>query len=144
MVVVVAKGLGRADLTPCPGRRSRSRSHVRLRSPRRDRNAGGLSSGKGSNKSRKPRGGGGKNSNNSSHDNSSRKDDGNKDDSAKDSNKSKDPSFSSPSSLTEAWDSSFFTTPTLLLLTSLGFVISWIPILDKLSLGGRLRHCIQT
>ena len=125
-------------------RRSRSRSRVRSRSPRRDRNTGGSGSGRGSNRSRKPRGGGGNKGNNSSHDSSNRKDDDKKDDPAKDSNKSKDPSFSSPSSLVEAWDSSFFTAPALLLLTSLGLVVSWIPSLDKLPLGGRLRHCIQT
>ena len=52
--------------------------------------------------------------------------------------------MSSPSSFAEAWESSFFTASALLLLTSLGFVVSWVPTLDKLPLGGRLRHCIQT
>ena len=43
----------------------------------------------------------------------------------------------------EAWDSSFFTAPALLLLTTLGFVVNSVPTLDKLPLGGRLRLCIQ-
>ena len=43
----------------------------------------------------------------------------------------------------EAWGSSFFTAPAILLLTSLGFVVSCIPALDKLPLGGRIRHCIR-
>ena len=126
-------------------RRSRSRHRSRSRSPRRDRNAGGSGPSRGSNRSRKPRGGGGnKSSNNNSHDNSTKKDDIKKEDTDKDSNRSKNPCFSSPSSFMEAWDSSFFTAPALLLLTSLGLVVSWIPTLDKLPLGGRLRHCIQT
>ena len=43
----------------------------------------------------------------------------------------------------EAWDSSFFTAPALLLLTTLGFVVNSVPTLDKLPLGGMLRLCIQ-
>ena len=66
-----------------------------------------------------------------------------KEESNKSSNTSKDFVFSSPTTFDEAWDSSFFTAPALLLLTTLGFVISSIPSLNELPLGGRLRLCIQ-
>ena len=62
-------------------------------------------------------------------------------DSAKDSNSNKHPEFSSPLSFMEAWDSSFFFAPALLLLTTLGFVVKSVPTLDKLPLGDRLRLC---
>ena len=45
-----------------------------------------------------------------------------KEDAARDSNSSKHPDFSSPLSCIEAWDSSFFTAPALLLLTTLGLL----------------------
>ena len=86
---------------------------------------------------------GGKNSGGSNNNNSQKDKDEKKDGSSKDAGKSKDPIFSSPSSFMEAWDSSFFTAPAILLLTSLGFVVSYIPTLDGIPLGGRLRLCIQ-
>ena len=108
-------------------RRSRSRSRTRSRSPRRGRNSSsGSGSGKQAGKSR-PKAKGG--NNNSSNNNNNNKDDKEKkEDSAKNSNKCKDPAFSSPLSFMEAWDSSFFTTPALLLLTTLLLVQShlWI------------------
>ena len=84
------------------------------------------------------------NRNNSNSNNNNRKEDKEKkEDSNKDSAKSMYPEFSSPPFFMEAWDSSFFTAPALLLLTTLGFVVSSVPTLDKLPLGGRLRLCIQ-
>merc|ERR1711867_176144 len=125
-------------------RRSYSRSRQdRSRSPRGGRQDTGSGSGRQSGRGRgsRPRGSKGNNGNNN---NSNQKNDSEKmDGSSKDAGKSKDPTFSSPSSFMEAWDSSFFTAPAILLLTSLGFIVSYIPALDDLPLGGRLRHCIQ-
>merc|ERR1712237_164993 len=75
--------------------------------------------------------------------NNNKKKDEKKDDSNKETSKSKGPSFSSPLSFSEAWSSSFFLQSAVLLLTSLGFVVSSIPSLDNLPLGGRLRLCFQ-
>ena len=51
--------------------------------------------------------------------------------------------FVSPSSFEEAWDGNFFSPPMLLLLTALGILIDKIPLVSKLPIGGRLRHCLN-
>ena len=115
-------------------KRSRSKSRSRSRSPRRHKNSGS-GSGRQAGKSRVKQ----KNRNRNRDKDEKEK----KEESAKSSNSSKDFDFSSPVSFIEAWDSSFFTAPALLLLTTLGFVISSIPSLNELPVGGRLRLCIQ-
>ena len=40
-----------------------------------------------------------------------------------------------------AWNANFFSATVLLLFTSLGFIVETIPLLNKLPLGGRLKHC---
>ena len=115
-------------------KRSRSKSRSRSRSPRRPKNSGS-GSGRQAGKSRVKQ----KNRNRNRDKDEKEK----KEESAKSSNSSKDFEFSSPVSFNEAWNSSFFTAPALLLLTTLGFVISSIPSLNELPLGGRLRLCIQ-
>ena len=115
-------------------RRSRSRSRTRSRSPRRGKNSGS-GSGRQAGKS--------KNNRNKQKNRNKDKDEKEKESAKSTNTSSKGFDFSSPTSFSEAWDSSFFTAPALLLLTTLGFVISSIPLLNKLPLGGRLRLCIQ-
>ena len=115
-------------------KRSRTRSRSRSRSPRRGKNSGS-GTGRQAGKSKVKQ----KNRNRNKDKDEKEK----KEESAKSTNSSKDIGFSSPVSFIEAWDSSFFTAPALLLLTTLGFVISAIPSLNELPLGGRLRLCIQ-
>ena len=52
--------------------------------------------------------------------------------------------FYTPESFEQAWSSSFFSPTLLLLITALGFVIKRIPWLNKLPIGGRLRHCSES
>ena len=116
-------------------RRERSRTP---RGNRQDTGSGSRQSGRG--RGSRPRGG---KSNNGNNNNSQKSDAEKKDGSSKDAGKSKDPILSSPSSFMEAWGSSFFSASAILLLTSMGFVVDFIPALDDLPLGGRLRHCSQ-
>ena len=57
---------------------------------------------------------------------------------------SKDFYYSSPLSFDEAWNNNFFSATALLMITSLGFMLSWIPYLNQLPLGGRLSRCIES
>ena len=56
---------------------------------------------------------------------------------------SKEFCYFSPSSFDEAWNTNFFSATALLMLTSLGFILSSIPFLNQLPLGGRLSRCID-
>ena len=49
--------------------------------------------------------------------------------------------FVSPLSFSEAWPA-FFSSTAILMVTAIGLFIDNIPTLDKMPLGGRLRHCI--
>ena len=46
--------------------------------------------------------------------------------------------FTSPKTFDEAWHNGFFPAVLLMFITSVGFIIKKIPILDKLPIGGRL------
>ena len=132
----------------CSGKRRsrsrsrRSRSDSRSRSSRRDKASG---SGSGS---AKYSGGGKRGKSYHSHKKSG-KDKSKSDDKPveKDADKQKSTKsskdFSSPSTFDEAWGTSFFLASAVLLITSLGFIVDTIPLLNKLPLGGRLKHCIQ-
>ena len=47
-----------------------------------------------------------------------------------------------PSSFSQAWPA-FFSATAMLMVASVGLVLDYIPTLDSLPLGGRLRHCVQ-
>ena len=47
-----------------------------------------------------------------------------------------------PSSFSEAWPG-FFSATAMLMVATVGLVLDYIPTLDSLPLGGRLRHCVQ-
>ena len=49
--------------------------------------------------------------------------------------------FETPVTFEAAWNSNFFSATALLLITGLGFIVDTIPLLHKLPLGGRLKHC---
>ena len=47
-----------------------------------------------------------------------------------------------PSSFSQAWPA-FFSATAMLMVASVGLVLDYIPTLNSLPLGGRLRHCVQ-
>ena len=88
---------------------------------------------------------GGRGSNGSGGDGASNNTSGNNNTSSRGENKQKksESTFSSPSSFEEAWSGNFFTASLLMLITSLGFIVSKIPWLQSLPIGGRLTHCLK-
>ena len=50
--------------------------------------------------------------------------------------------FVSPLSFSEAWPA-FFSSLAILMVTSIWLILNNIPAMDKMPLGGRLRHCLQ-
>ena len=50
--------------------------------------------------------------------------------------------YISPDSFSQAW-SEFFSAQAIMLVTSIGLVVSKIPALSQLEIGGRLRHCVS-
>ena len=52
--------------------------------------------------------------------------------------------YHTPQSFEQAWSSSFFSASLLLMLTTLGFIIKRIPILNEIPIGGRLSRCFYS
>ena len=115
-----------------PPKRRRSASRSRSRSPRRSEKPSGTKDGPYKKDRRGGKSSRNRNRSGKEKDQSSEK---------KDDKKREYSHFSSPPSFEEAWMGSFFPPSLLLLITSLGFVVSRIPVLHNIPIGGRLNYC---